>query len=257
MTYTGGLELDKVKMFSVYIHNVTLNQACNEIIKLAKNNNESDFVLTPNVDHIVKLNKDMSFKRVYDNASLVLADGMPLVWASKLLKKPLLERVSGSDVFPEVCKMASVNNLKVFFLGGLEGVAASAAKKLQEESPGLKVVGTYSPPFGFEKDKVENTKIINMIREANPDILFVGLGAPKQEKWIFNNIEELKTPVALGIGASFDFVAGSIKRAPLWMRNKGLEWFWRFCNEPIRLFKRYFIEDLKFLYLLFKEKYNI
>lgn len=240
-------------MFSIDIDNLTLKEACEVVIQYAKDKNSFKYVVTPNVDHIIKLQKDLEFKKVYKKASLVLADGKPLVWASRLLKKPLKEKVSGSDLFPIVCKRASEENLKLFFLGGKEGVAAKAAKNLKKKHNNLNVVGVYSPPFGFENSKVENKKIVRIINERKPDILFVGLGAPKQEKWIYQNLYNIKVPVSLGIGASFDFEAGTIKRAPQWLQNIGFEWLWRFFQEPKRLFKRYFIEDTKFFHLLLLE----
>jgi N-acetylglucosaminyldiphosphoundecaprenol N-acetyl-beta-D-mannosaminyltransferase len=245
--------MDKIRLMSTYIHNVNFGEACEKVLELATKREIYDYVVTPNVDHIVRLQKDNEFKKIYDNASLVLADGMPLIWASKLLNVPLKEKVSGSDIFPMLCELASLNNLNVFFLGGLEGVAEKAAIKLKKINPGLNVVGVYSPPFGFENNKVENNKIINLITDCKPDILFVGLGSPKQEKWIYDNLTKLKVPVSLGIGASFDFVAETIKRAPNWMQRSGLEWFWRFLQEPKRLFKRYFIEDSKFVLMVIKE----
>lgn len=245
--------MQHINIFGIRIDNLTLEEACNQILKFVENREVHKYVVTPNVDHIVKIHKDKEFLHIYKNASLVLADGMPLVWASRILKKPLKEKVSGSDLFPVLCEKATRKKMRLFFLGGQEGVAQKAAEVLKNKYPKIKIVGVYSPPFGFEKDETENRKIINMINHAKPDILFVGLGAPKQEKWIYRHLKELNVPVSLGIGASFDFVAGTKKRAPVWMQKAGLEWFWRFCLEPRRLFKRYFIDDVKFIYLFLRE----
>lgn len=244
---------ERIDMFDIAIDNVTMEEAIYKIDQLIKENNNS-YVVTPNVDHIVKIQDDNEFKKLYNESSLVLADGMPLIWASKMLNKPLKEKVSGSDLFPLLCEYASEKGYKVFFLGGREGVAKTAAEKLKKQYKDLNVVGVYSPPFGFDKDQNENKKIIDMIKKSSPDILFVGLGAPKQEKWIFNNKDKYEVPVSLGIGASFDFVAESVKRAPLWMQKSGLEWFYRFSQEPKRMFKRYFIDDTKFIGIFLKEK---
>lgn len=138
-------------------------------------------------------------------------------------------------------------------MGAAEGVAEMAANNIKKKYKNIQIVGTYSPSYGFEKNEEENRKIINMIKDANVDILFVGLGAPKQEKWISKYKEEYKVPLSLGVGATFDFIAGNIKRAPKWMQNAGLEWFWRFIQEPRRLFRRYFIEDIKFFKIVAKE----
>lgn len=240
-------------MFGINIDNVTLNEACDIIINKAKNKETYDYVVTPNVDHIVKLQHDPLLREIYRNASLILADGMPLIWASKLLGYPLKEKVSGSDIFPQICRIAAQEGLTTFFLGGMPGVAEKAKNVLVKRYPKLSVVGLYSPPFGFEKNEQENKKVIDMIKEASPDILFVGLGCPKQEKWIYKNLQEIKVPISLGTGAAFDFVAGTVKRAPKWMQKSGLEWFWRFSQEPRRLFKRYFIDDMQFIKIVYKE----
>lgn len=247
---------NKEMIFDINIDNVSIFEAIEIIDNLIKENNKYSYVLTPNVDHVVKIQKDKEFHKIYKEADLVLADGMPIVWVSKILKRPLKEKVSGSDLFPKLCGYASEKGYSVFFLGGLEGVAQKAAEVLKEQYPKLNVVGTYCPPFGFENDDIENQKIIQKIKESKPSIIFVGVGAPKQEKWIYNNIHKYQVPVSLGIGASFDFVAGTAKRAPVWMQNIGLEWFYRFINEPRRMFKRYFIDDMKFINILLKEIKN-
>lgn len=244
--------MGRIDIMNIQIDNVSMSEAIDKIDTMV---NEKHFkmVVTPNVDHIIKLQSDCEFKEVYDNSDLILTDGKILVWSAKLLGKKVKEKVSGSDLFPVLCKHASEKNYKVFFLGGNEGVARKAAETLINKYPNLNVVGTYSPPYGFEKSEEENNKIINMLLNKEPHILFVGLGAPKQEKWIYKFKDKYKVPVSLGIGASFDFIAGTVKRAPEWMQNCGLEWFYRFLCEPKRLFKRYFIDDSKFLVLLIKE----
>ncbi|WP_353948973.1 WecB/TagA/CpsF family glycosyltransferase [Sporolactobacillus sp. Y61] len=245
--------MKNINIFSIRIDNVTLDKAATSVIEMADDKVTFDFVVTPNVDHVVKLQADVEFKKIYDKASLVLADGQPLIWASRILRKPLVEKVSGSDLFPKICEKSVQHRLKIFLVGGNDGVALQASKRLIKKYPGLNIVGTYSPPRGFEKDNNENDKIIRLIHKASPDILFVGLGAPKQEKWIYDNLYRLRVPVSLGVGASFDFEAGNIKRAPKVLQKIGMEWFWRFCHEPTRLFRRYFIDDIKFIRLFFKE----
>lgn len=244
---------DRKKMFNIDIDNVTMQEAIESIDKLVEDRSKNAYVVTPNVDHIVKVQSDKEFYNVYKEADLVLADGVPVIWASKLLKKTLKEKVSGSDLFPLLCERAAKKKYKVFLLGGLEGVADKAGKILTEQYPDLNIVGTYCPPFGFEANEEENNKIINMLNETKPDILFVGVGAPKQEKWIYNNRCNYNIPVSLGIGASFDFIAGTVKRAPVWMQKSGLEWFYRLIKEPKRMFKRYIIDDTVFFKMLIGE----
>lgn len=239
------------KLFNIYVDNLKMEECINKIDEFI-NGNKYNYVVTPNVDHIVKLQEDKELKNVYDEADLVLADGMPLIWYSKLIKKPIVEKLSGSDVFPKVCELASKKRYKVFLLGAAEGVALKAKENLEKKYDGLNVVGTYSPMYGFEKDDKEIEKIIKIINESKPHILAVGLGAPKQEKFIYEYRDKLKVPVSLAIGATIDFEAGNIERAPKWMQRSGLEWAYRLIKEPKRMFKRYLIDDIKIFKIMFK-----
>lgn len=236
----------RIKFMNTNIDNLTMTETLHEIDKLIQKKNCS-YVVTPNVDHIVRLEKDVELQKVYKNASLILTDGKPLIWISKWYKTPIKEKISGSDLFPKVCELAANKNYTMYLLGAAEGVADTAAKNLMKKYPGLNVVGTYSPPFGFEKNEQEMNKIKTQIQEVHPDILIVGLGCPKQEKFMYYYCKELGVPISFGLGASIDFEAGNIKRAPKWMSNHGLEWLYRFSKEPKRLFKRYFVDDLKII----------
>ncbi|MBQ8997534.1 MAG: WecB/TagA/CpsF family glycosyltransferase [Clostridium sp.] len=243
--------MSRMKFLNTEVDNVTMSEAVQKIEQLILNKKPS-YVVTPNVDHIVKLEKDKEFQDVYKEADLILTDGMPLIWISKMKKTPIKEKVSGSDLFPEVCKLAAEKGYKLFLLGAAEGVAAKAAVNLKDKYTGLNVVGTYSPSYGFEKNQNEINEIIKMINEVKPDILAVGLGAPKQEKFLYNFRNQLNVPVALAIGASIDFEAGNIERAPEWMQRIGLEWSYRLIKEPKRMFKRYLVDDMKIFKLVFK-----
>ena len=236
--------MSRMKFMNTEIDNLTMKETIDEIDKLIKKDKNA-YVVTPNVDHIVKLEKD---------ADLILTDGKPLIWISKFYKTPIKEKISGSDLFPLLCEMAAEKGYNMFFLGAGEGVANKAAQNLTNKFPKLNIVGTYSPPFGFEKDKKEIEKIINMVNKANTQILIVGLGCPKQEKFIHKYRKELNVPISLGLGASLDFEAGNIKRAPKWMSDNGLEWLYRLSKEPKRMFKRYIVDDVKIFKLMFKYK---
>lgn len=236
----------RIKFMNTDIDNLTMAETLNEIEKLIQKKNCS-YVVTPNVDHIVRLEKDEELQKVYKNASLILTDGKPLIWISKWYKTPIKEKISGSDLFPRVCQLAANKNYTMYLLGAAEGVADTAARNLMKKYPGLNIVGTYSPPFGFEKNEQEMNKIKTQIQDVHPDILIVGLGCPKQEKFMYYHCKELGVPILFGLGASIDFEAGNIKRAPKWMSNHGLEWLYRFSKEPKRLFKRYFVDDLKII----------
>ncbi len=210
-------------------------------------------VITPNVDHLIKARKDRAFKEIYDHADLSVPDGVPLLWAAKFLGTPLRERVNGTDLFEALCARAAEKEYRLFFLGAAPGVAATAAAELEQRHPGIKIVGTYSPPYDFVDSAAENKKIADLIRAARPDILFVGLGAPKQEKWIHRHMHALRVPVSIGIGASFEYVAGCTARAPYWMQRTGLEWLYRILESPNRYWHRY-AEDLVFFPLVFAQR---
>lgn len=243
----------RIKFMNTEIDNLTMKETLDEIDKLILKNDKS-YVVTPNVDHIVQLETDVELKNIYRDASLILADGKPLLWISKWYKTPIKEKISGSDLFPLLCEMAAKKGYSMFFLGAAEGVAAKAAENLKKKYNGLKIVGTYSPPYGFEKDEIESEKIIDMVKEAHPDILILGLGSPKQEKFVYHYCKDLGVPISLGLGASLDFEAGNIRRAPKWMSDHGLEWLYRLIKEPKRMFKRYIIDDCKIVKLIIKYK---
>lgn len=236
---------------NIEIDNLTMTEALQRIDELIQREKNS-YAVTPNVDHIVRLEQGGEFAEAYKNADLILVDGKPLIWISQWYGTPIKEKVSGSDLFPLLCKLASEKGYKMFFLGAAEGVAARAAKNLMQRYAGLQVVGTYSPPYGFETDKEEMLKIKKMINETMPQILIVALGSPKQELFIFRNKEDLNTSLSLGLGASLDFEAGTIKRAPRWMASHGLEWMYRIMQEPKRLMRRYLITDMKIFKLAWK-----
>ncbi|MFP4173863.1 MAG: WecB/TagA/CpsF family glycosyltransferase [Candidatus Hydrogenedentota bacterium] len=211
------------------------------------------FVVTPNVDHICLFHRRADMRAAYREAFLALPDGIPLLWAARLLGRPLKEKLSGSDLVPSLSAWAAKEGHSVFCFGAAEGVAEKAAQKLQEQYPGLKVAGVYSPPLGFEGDPMENRRAIDAIRKARPDICFVALGCPKQELWLLEHYEDIGVPVSLGIGAGLDFVAGKVRRAPRCVQRIGLEWLWRLLQEPRRLWRRYLVEDALFFSLVWRD----
>ena len=242
----------KVNILNVWIDNLTMEEAlkkCEHFIA----NKEPCYLGNPNVDVTVQINKNIWFENYYRKAALTLVDGVPIMWAARLLGKPLKEKISGSDLVPEFCRMSHKKGYKLFFLGGRPGAARLSRKIMLTKFPNVNIVGTYSPPYGFERDEKENTKIVKMIKDASPDILFVGLGVPKQEKWIEKYYQELKVPMSMGVGVTFEYLSGMVKRAPRSMQKNGLEWFFRLIKEPRRLWKRYLINDMIFFWLLFKQ----
>lgn len=241
----------RLRLLGVDIDDVTMGEALERIDALVEARRPS-YVVTPNVDHVVRLQDDEHFKRIYDDAALVLADGMPLVWATRLLFGPegLRERVAGSDVLPEYCRVAAQRGRRLSFVGGQPGSAQAVAELLAARSPGLEVCQVLVPPFGFEKDPKVNGELLAEVRRAKPDVLFVGLGSPKQEAWVHRHRDELEVPVALGVGAAFDMASGRVRRAPMWVRRIGMEWMFRLLQEPRRLWRRYILEDSRFLTLV-------
>lgn len=235
----------KVKVWRADIDNVSIDEALRCIDQMILNGG-SNLVVTPNVDHLVRLDKSEEFREIYRNASLVLADGMPIMWSAWLLGTPLKEKVSGSDLFVRYCEHASQTGTKLFFLGGEKGAADEAMRRLVKLYPGLNVVGTLCPPYGFDADGTQLANIARAVRDANPDVVFVGLGSPKQEKWLSDWLAETGAPVGIGVGVSFSFVAERVKRAPRLLQRLGLEWMWRLCSEPKRLWRRYLIDSLPF-----------
>lgn len=243
--------MPRIRFMNIEIDNFTLDEAILEIDRLICMKINA-YVVTPNVDHIVRLEKGGEISNAYKNANLIFADGKPLIWISKLYKRPIKEKVSGSDLFPRICEMAANKGYTMFFLGAAEGVADKAAENLKKKYLGLNIVGTLSPPYDFEKDEKMIKYIIQTVKKAKPDILIVGLGCPKQELFMYRYCKVMDVPISLGLGASLDFEAGNIKRAPKWMSRHGMEWFYRFLMEPKRMFKRYFVDDFKIFGLIWK-----
>lgn len=204
------------------------------------------WVITPNLDILRRLVRDVSFRMLTSNATLLVADGMPLIWASRIQGTPLPQRVAGSTLLSTLSQAAAENGRSVFFLGGAPGTANAAAHVLQRRHPGLRVAGTHCPDIGFENDPVQAEAIATVLADTRPDIVFVALGSPKQEHTITRLREALPGAWWLGIGIGFSFLAGDVRRAPAWMQRTGLEWLHRLCQEPRRLAKRYLVTGIPF-----------
>lgn len=247
--------MEKQALLNTYINNVTMPETIAAIEQMIKNDKKS-YVIAINVDVVMKIENDLYLKQIVDKADMVLVDGKPLVWISKLHGKPLKAKISGSDLVPHLCEVAAQKKYTIFIIGGKEGIAEQAKQKLKAKLPGIQIVGTYAPPFGFENDKKELDKINHIISDTHPDLLIVCFGCPKQEKWIYENISKYDAKVSVCAGATVDFLAGNINRAPRWMSDHGLEWFYRFLQEPKRMFKRYFIDDIQIVKLIIKYRRN-
>ncbi len=203
-------------------------------------------IFTPNVDHVVTAEDDEAFRAAYGQASLSLADGQPLVWSSRMLGTPLPARVAGSDLVWPLMELAARRRWRVYLLGGEPGVAEEAAVRLEREL-GLRVAGVDAPAVELDGPPGASDGAIERVRAARPDLALVALGAPKQERWIHRALPRIRPAVAMAVGASLDFLAGRVRRAPRWMARAGLEWAFRLAQEPRRLGRRYLLKDPRFL----------
>lgn len=216
-------------------------------------------LVTPNVDHLVKLQKDKEFYHAYQQAEWIICDSKILFLLSKLLKNPLPEAIPGSSFFTDFYEYHKNNtDCKIFLLGAAEGIADTARKRINKKIGREIIIGAHSPSYGFEKNPQECEEIIHIINRSGANILVVGVGAPKQEKWITKYRSQMPNiKIFMALGATIDFEAGTLKRAPMIWQKTGMEWLYRCLKEPKRLFKRYFIDDMQFFYYFAKQLLGI
>ena len=247
--------VDRVRMFGIEIDALTMKQAIQQLqIWCGGSEFACRYVVTPNVDHVVKLQENDVFRAAYGAADMVVVDGKPVLLASRLLGKPLPEIVPGSDLCPALFDAANQGgSLRVFLFGAADGVAERAAALIRTRWPGVEVCGVYSPPMGFSADVPSNAIALEKINAVKPDVLLVGLGAPKQEIWVHAVRDRLQVKVALCVGATIDFLAGEKSRAPVWVRSIGMEWLYRALSEPKRLLGRYLHDAWVFPKLFIRE----
>lgn len=231
----------------------SLTEAVEAIAYRAAAGGPSTCVVTPNAQHIVLLESDGGLREAYAKADLVIADGASLVLASRLLGEKLRLRVAGVDLFEQLCGQAAELRLRVFLLGGRPGSAELAAARLQRQFPNLIVAGTCCPPMGFENDGHELHAVDEAIRAAQPDLVFVALGAPKQERWMERYGRRSGAAVLIGVGGSFEIAGGVLRRAPRLLQRLGCEWLYRLLLEPRRLWKRYLIGNGKFVWIVLRQ----
>lgn len=241
--------MSKITILNVNIDKKNLLESIDSFSEIINKRDKARVCVTP-VNCVLWARKNVELNELYNSADICTADGVPLIWASKLLGNPIRGRVTGLDLLPEFSKTAAENNFTFFFLGAAEGVAERLKEKLKKENPGLNVVGTYSPPYAKTFSDEENQKMITMINKVKPNVLWVSLTAPKQDYWIHEHFDRLDVNIAIGVGAAFDVVVGDIQRSPEWMQKYGLEWFYRLIKEPKRLYRRYLIEAPQFIPLV-------
>ena len=213
---------------------------------------ESNYITVADVNSIMVGQKDPGFLRIHNQAGMVTPDGMPLAWLGKLGGHSNMTRVCGSELMIDVFKASVSKGYRHYLYGGNEGVPELLKSKLEERFPGIEVVGTYSPPFR-PLTQEEDENIIETINKAKPDIVWVGIGAPKQERWMAAHLSRLEAPVLVGVGAAFDFNSNLKKRAPLWLQKIGLEWLFRLSTEPRRLWRRYLKNNPLFMFLAIRQ----
>ena len=226
-----------VSVFGVPIDNVTMDEVMNKVEQWIE---EGGFhqIATANTDFLINSIEDEELEEVLSRCDMVIADGMPLVWTSVLKGKRLKERVTGSDMVPRLAELSAREGYSIFLLGSTGESLAGAVNWMETNHPGVRIAGSYSPDFA-PLESMDHEAILSRVRAARPDILLVAFGNPKQEKWLCMHRDRLDVPVCIGVGASFDFLAGAVKRAPRWMQQSGLEWAYRVGQEPGRLAGRY------------------
>ncbi len=245
--------MERVRLLNLLIDNLTKT----ELLQNLEQN--GGIVFTPNVDHLTNLQNDQAFYEAYNISNYRVCDSQVLIYASKFLNRPLKEKISGSDFFPAFY-MYNKNNesVKIFLLGAAEGVAKKAQENINNRVGRDIVVAAHSPSFGFEKNETECQKIVDLINSSKATVLAIGVGAPKQEKWILKYKDQLTNiKVFLAIGATIDFESGNKKRCPKWMSELGIEWLHRLIHEPRRLWKRYLVAGIPFVWLILKQKLNL
>lgn len=244
--------MTQVQLLNVNINNVAMSDLLNNL-------QGGGLVVTPNVDHLMKLQRDRDFYGVYQEAEYTVCDSKILMYVSRFLGTPIQEKISGSDLFPAFyTHYRNDESIKIFLLGAEEGIAEIARRNINSKVGRNIITDTYSPPFGFENNEQECEKIINLINSSNATVLAIGVGAPKQEMWIAKHRKRLdKVKIFLAIGATINFEAGNIKRSPKWMSEVGLEWLYRLLSEPKRLWKRYLMDAFPFLILVCKQRFQL
>ena len=238
----------RITMMGCQIDNLTMEETLQKVEGFIQSGHPHQHVVV-NVDKLVKAERDAELRRIINDCALINADGMPVVWASRLLGKPLKERVAGVDLFEALMRRSADKQWRVYLLGAREEVVSEVKRLYELKYPGLTVAGYRNGYWSAE----EEPGVVAQITEARVDLLFVAISSPKKEHFLGQYQGQMKIPFAMGVGGTFDVAVGRVKRAPVWMQKSGLEWFYRFLQEPRRMFRRYFIEDMGFIRLFFKE----
>lgn len=234
--------MSRIRFLNCFYDDVDFDEVVNVIHDHIRTR-KPGYMVSLNTDIAVRLEDDPAFVAAYEAADLALMDSQPLIWLARLSGLGTPKRLCGSDLMPRLCEVAAREGWSCFICGGREGVPEQAAQNLQDRFPGLRIAGTCSPAYGFEQSPEGIAEATHTVRDSNPDLMFFCLGAPKSEKLLHSHLEEFGVPFSLCVGAAVDFAAGNVHRAPTWVQRAGLEWLYRFFQEPTRLFHRYFIDS--------------
>ncbi len=238
----------RIELMNCRIDNLSMAETVETVGRFISGGGSHQHVVV-NVDKMVKANRNPELLEIINSCDLINADGMPVVWAARFLGRPLKERVAGVDLFRALVERAAREGWRIYFLGARQEVVSRVVEVFCREFPNLQVCGWRD---GYWKPE-EEAQVVEEIRRSRPDILFVAISSPKKEQFLGQYAREMGIPFSMGVGGSFDVVAGRVRRAPLWMQKVGLEWFFRFLQEPKRMFRRYFVDDAAFLVLLWRE----
>lgn len=244
-------KIDRVNILGVSVSAINMPMAVDTILGWIKRR-ERNYVTVTGVHGVIESQLDPNLLTIHNKAGLVTPDGMPLVWLARKWGNKNVDRVYGPDLMLEICNKSIAKGYRHYLYGGKEGVPELLRKKLEIKFPGIKVVGTLSPPFR-DLTEEENCHIIDEINNSNTDIVWIGLSTPKQEKWMADHIDKLQASVLIGVGAAFDFHAGLVRQAPKWVQRSGLEWLFRTMMEPRRLWRRYLRNNSLFIYLMLQQ----
>jgi N-acetylglucosaminyldiphosphoundecaprenol N-acetyl-beta-D-mannosaminyltransferase len=244
----------RVQIGGLSIDTRSRSELLTDVLQHALSASKTRQIVTANAQFYVLADRDTRFRACLERSEYCCADGMPIVWACKTLAGVQVPRIAGVDFIEDICRAGSARRLRVYLLGGVPGAATAAASVLATRYPGIEIVGTDCPPYHFEKQPETLRPVLERITAAKPHVLFVALGAPKQEYFIDEQIRPLQVPIAIGIGGSFEIICGKLSRAPRWMQRAGLEWLFRLRQEPRRLWKRYLIGNVEFVLCLLRGK---
>ena len=240
-------------ILGVRVHLINMGQVLDIISDWIEQRDECHYIVATQMHGIMEARRDPGFKTILNSANLFVPDGFSLIWAARRRGFKISNRVAGPDLFMEGCRLASERGYKVFFYGDTTETLKALSLQLKDWFPTLKIVGMHSPPFRTLTPE-EEVQVVSIINESGPDIVWVGLGLPKQERWMFEHKDKLNAPVLVGVGAAFKFVSGRVRRAPPWVGNHGFEWLWRFISEPRRVWRRVMIDGPHFIFCVVFEK---